>query len=40
VAEFAELLLREPGERERVERVAEVLVDVARLSDEEVESAR
>jgi amino acid adenylation domain-containing protein len=40
VAEFAELLLREPGERERVERVAEVLVDVARLSDEEVEGAR
>jgi hypothetical protein len=40
VAEFADLLLREPGERERVERVAEVLVGVSRLSDEELESAR
>ena len=36
VAGFAERLLRDAGERERVERVAEVLVSVSRLSDEEI----
>ena len=42
VAQFAERLLRDPSQRERVERVAEVLAGVARLSDEELlgESAR
>ncbi|HEX4622138.1 MAG TPA: non-ribosomal peptide synthetase, partial [Myxococcaceae bacterium] len=36
VAEFARRLLVDPAERERVERVAEVLVSVSRLSDEEI----
>jgi amino acid adenylation domain-containing protein len=36
VASFTERLLRDAGERERVERVAEVLVSVSRLSDEEI----
>jgi acyl carrier protein len=36
VAQFAQHLVRDPSERERVERVAEVLVSVSRLSDEEL----
>jgi len=39
IATFAEHLLSDPAERERVERVAEVLVSVSRLSDEELAEA-
>jgi acyl carrier protein len=38
VAELAATLLRDPKDRIRIERSAELLLDLAKLSDEEVEA--
>lgn len=37
VAGLAEALLQDPGERERIEKTARLLLDLARLSDDQVE---